>query len=64
MSKKMISLDSLQIQSFVTTPGKIMGGGRTSYGVCDETDYAVCDTEVDCAVTSPAECGTDPEFCV
>jgi len=63
MSKKKISLDALQIQSFVTTPSKILGGGRTSFGVCSETEYAECETNIDCQVTSPAMCGTDPEFC-
>lgn len=64
MSTKKISLDQLEITSFVTT-SKILGGGcgGTSFGVCNESDIGHCETDIDCRETSPLECGSDPEFC-
>ena len=62
MTRK-IALEKIEVTSFVTA-SDIRGGGVTNIGVCDESEFAPCDTLQECQATSPAECGTDPEFCI
>ena len=63
MTKKALSLDELEVRSFVTL-SDIRGGGETNIGICDESEFVACDTLVECEQTRAAQCGTDPEFCL
>ena len=62
--KKKITLENIEVLSFVTADNIRGGGGNnTNFGVCDESEMVACDTEWDCYHTGPEDCTTDPEYC-